>query len=156
MDLIDRLIAREGGAKVTKDPDDPGGTTKFGISQRAYPQLDIENISYAEARDIYLNDYVIKPGFHLVSDLKTREMLVDFGVHSGPVTAIKQLQKILGMAPDGKFGPKTLAAIDTLVPFALHKALTIARVVYLARQIQSNPVKIKYLTGWLSRVLSLL
>lgn len=156
MDLIDKIIAREGGAKVTKDPDDPGGTTKFGISQRAYPNLDIENLSYAEAREIYLQDYIVKPGFHLVTNLKTREMLVDFGVHSGPVTAIKQVQKILGLAPDGKLGPKTIAAIDALAPDKLHKALTIARVVFLARQIQTTPSKIKYLTGWVSRVISLL
>ena len=33
--IIPMIIAAEGGAKVTKDPADPGGLTKYGISQRA-------------------------------------------------------------------------------------------------------------------------
>ncbi len=54
---IVKTLAREGGAKYTDDPDDPGGATKYGISQRAYPDLNIRNITEAEVRDIYKRDY---------------------------------------------------------------------------------------------------
>lgn len=35
------------------DPTDPGGTTRFGISQRAYPQLDLTKLDYDGAMKIY-------------------------------------------------------------------------------------------------------
>lgn len=39
------------------DPDDPGGETKWGISKKAYPNLDIKNLSAEQAADIYAKDY---------------------------------------------------------------------------------------------------
>ena len=36
----------------SSDPRDPGGPTKFGISQRAYPSLDIPNLT-AEAAALF-------------------------------------------------------------------------------------------------------
>lgn len=45
----------EGG--YTNDPDDPGGETKWGISKRAYPDLDIANLTLEDAIEIYRKDY---------------------------------------------------------------------------------------------------
>jgi len=47
---------REDGA-YTNDPVDPGGETKFGISKKAHPTLDIKNLTLAEALVIYYNEY---------------------------------------------------------------------------------------------------
>ena len=52
-DIIDDVLKREGGEKITKDPSDPGGTTKYGISQRAFPDLDIEALNEQQAKQIY-------------------------------------------------------------------------------------------------------
>lgn len=41
----------------TNDPDDPGGETKWGISKRAYPHLDIKNLTLAQACDLYDHNY---------------------------------------------------------------------------------------------------
>lgn len=49
------VVGIEGG--YTNDPNDPGGETKFGISKRAYPQVDIPNLTLDEAKAIYLRDY---------------------------------------------------------------------------------------------------
>lgn len=46
----------------TKDPKDPGGETKYGISKRAHPELDIENLTPEQALRIYLNDYWFPSG----------------------------------------------------------------------------------------------
>ncbi len=35
------------------DPTDPGGITRFGISQKAYPDLDLTKLDYAGAMKIY-------------------------------------------------------------------------------------------------------
>jgi len=47
----------EGGEKYTNDPVDPGGETKYGISKRAYPDVDIKSLTLAEATLIYKRDY---------------------------------------------------------------------------------------------------
>ena len=40
-EFIVRIIEREGGSKITRDPDDPGGVTKYGISKNAHRDVDV-------------------------------------------------------------------------------------------------------------------
>jgi lysozyme family protein len=49
------VLYHEGG--YVNDPNDPGGETKFGISKKAYPALDIRNLTEEQARGIYKKDY---------------------------------------------------------------------------------------------------
>lgn len=49
------VIGAEG--KLTDDPLDPGGLTKYGISHRAYPTKDIRNLTLDDAKAIYRMDY---------------------------------------------------------------------------------------------------
>lgn len=44
-------------AGYVNDPKDPGGETKYGISKRAYPNIDIAKLTLGEAKAIYLRDY---------------------------------------------------------------------------------------------------
>lgn len=39
------------------DPDDPGGETKYGISKRAYPGVNIRELTLLDALAIYYKDY---------------------------------------------------------------------------------------------------
>ena len=39
------------------DPHDPGGETKYGISKKAYPMLDIKNLTIDDALALYYRDY---------------------------------------------------------------------------------------------------
>ena len=43
--------------EYVNDPNDPGGETKWGISKRAYPDLDIRNLTPLQAANIYATDY---------------------------------------------------------------------------------------------------
>ncbi len=54
------VLRHEGG--YVNDPRDPGGETKFGISKRAYPQVDIMSLTVNEAKDIYKTDYWDRAG----------------------------------------------------------------------------------------------
>jgi lysozyme family protein len=49
------VVGVEGG--YNNDAADPGGETKYGISKRAYPLVDIAALSLDEAKAIYLKDY---------------------------------------------------------------------------------------------------
>lgn len=52
---VKHVLSHEGG--YVNDPDDPGGETKYGISKRAYPNLDIANLTREDAKAIYKRDY---------------------------------------------------------------------------------------------------
>src|SRR5215468_2796972 len=54
---VAKTLIREGGARFTDNPDDRGGATKYGISQRAYPNEDIANLTEDQAKAIYKQDY---------------------------------------------------------------------------------------------------
>ena len=53
-------LQHEGG--YVNDPKDPGGETNFGISKRAYPSLDIKNLTEHQAKNIYFKDYWLAAG----------------------------------------------------------------------------------------------
>lgn len=78
------VLAREGG--FSNNPADPGGATNFGISQRAYPSVDIKALTVAEAKAIYHHDYWLAIGAeNLPDDIKL--IAFDTAVNSGPAEA---------------------------------------------------------------------
>lgn len=117
--LIERILDHEGG--FTKNPLDRGNWTsgkvgvgqlkgtKFGISAMTYPNLDIEGLTWEEAKFIYKRDFwdVLKADrFHD----GTAYQLLDFAVNSGIPNTIKSFQRAIGVKGDGVFGPMSLAA----------------------------------------------
>ena len=53
-EIIKHVLRREGGDKITRDPDDPGGLTKFGISKRSHPDTLILRISQKMMQFLYI------------------------------------------------------------------------------------------------------
>ena len=52
----------EGGDRYTNDPKDPGGETKYGISNRYNKDIDIKNLTPEKAMYIYLDRYWFPSG----------------------------------------------------------------------------------------------
>jgi len=105
---FETLIGHEGG--YSNDSRDPGGETKFGISKRSYPTLDIAALTLADAKQIYKRDFWdraqcdrLPPG--LAFDV------FDTAVNSGIGQAIRFLQRAAGVADDGVAGPLTMSAV---------------------------------------------
>lgn len=103
---LEVVLSEEGG--YVNNPADPGGETNFGISKRAYPDLDIKNVSRETAASIYRQDYwlatrcdQLPPGLDL--------MVFDAAVNMGPKMAIRLLQGAVGAQVDGVMGVDTLA-----------------------------------------------
>ena len=106
-EAYDRLIGHEAG--YVNDPNDPGGETKWGISKRSYPDLDIKNLTREDAKAIYRRDF----WEHISADDLfdgVAWQLFDFAVNSGIQTAIRAYQRALGVADDGWFGRNSKAA----------------------------------------------
>jgi lysozyme family protein len=106
-------VGVEGG--YVNDPADPGGETRYGISKRAHPDVDIKSLTLDQAKDIYRRDYWQAASCDSMPE-RIGHLVFDCAVHHGVKTAIKLLQRALKVADDGEFGPitrGTLTARDT-------------------------------------------
>lgn len=106
-------VGVEGG--YVNDPADPGGETRYGISKRAHPDVDIKSLTLDQARDIYRRDYWQAASCDSMPE-RIGHLVFDCAVHHGVRVAIKLLQRALKVADDGEFGPitrGTLTARDT-------------------------------------------
>jgi len=97
---FDRLLGNEGG--YVNHPQDPGGETNWGISKRQYPNINIKDLTRDGAKAIYLRDYWEPCGQHL--DPSVNFQVFDAGVNHGVSTAIRMLQRAVGVADDGHWG----------------------------------------------------
>jgi len=125
------VIGHEGG--YVNDPNDPGGETNFGISKRAYPHLDIKNLTLNEAQAIYHRDYWVKALCPSFPD-PLRFQLFDTAVNSGPGMAVVLLQRALGVKDDGVAGPITMKAVAEV------KSVAVLSVLFLA-------ARLRFMTG---------
>jgi lysozyme family protein len=123
---FDRLISNEGG--YVNHPDDPGGETKFGISKRSYPRVDIKNLTRDEAKQIYRTDFWLR-GQMDQYDGAIAFQVFDAAVNHGIETALRLLQRAAGVADDGHIGPVTVAAIKS-------KSVTDMLMLFIAQRIR--------------------
>jgi lysozyme family protein len=138
----------------TNDPDDDGLETKWGISKRAHPTVDIRNLTREGAQQIYWNDYwqpVRAPELPAVVGL----VVFDWSVTSPRSLVVRRLQALVGAVEDGIIGPDTIAR--AFVPPALDLALDllVARARHMGAIVKAKPVKAKYVGGWASRLVRL-
>ena len=139
------LLAHEGG--LVDDPADPGGLTQWGISQRAYPTLDIRALTRDGAVAIYKRDFwdhiggdTLPPGVAF--------QLFDFAVNAGIGTAIRKAQDVAGVADDGNWGPVTQAAVAALAPAAFIARFAAAKIRFYTK-LANWPDSGK---GWMVRI----
>ena len=144
-EAFDRLMGHEGG--YVNDERDPGGETNWGISKRSYPHLDIANLSRKEAKDIYRRDFWERANADQF-DGAVAFQVFDAAVNSGIATAIRLLQRAVGVADDGIVGPRTLAAIKALPPSSVIARLNAERLDFLT----SLPTWKTFGRGWARRV----
>jgi len=88
-DAVNVILDIEGG--YVNDPNDPGGETKFGISKRAYPNLDIANLTIGRAKLIYYRDYWT-PIAAVTNEPRLRLLAFDAAVNHGTARALRWLQ----------------------------------------------------------------
>lgn len=122
---FEKLIGHEGGFQ--RDPQDRAnwtsgkigvGTlrgTKYGISAMSYPGEDIQNLTLDRAKQLYQRDFWGPAGCDAVPE-PVKFPLFTAAVHTSapgrPITAVKMLQRAVGVKDDGVLGAKTLMAIQ--------------------------------------------
>lgn len=128
--VFDRVIGHERG--YVNDPADPGGETQWGISKRAYPHLDIKTLTREHAKDIYRTDFWQRVHADTLPD-GVAFQLFDFAVNSGIETAVRYLQRALGVADDGHWGPRSQKAANAISESDLILALCAERLDFMTR-----------------------
>lgn len=136
--FLEPLLAREGGAKFTNNPNDRGGPTKYGVTARAlgdYRRLgrpataaEVAALDRPEAVALYRSVYWEAPGFAAVAAISEAiaEELLDTGVNMGTGTPGPWLQRTLNslnrqgrdfadITVDGRVGGGTRGALNALI-----------------------------------------
>jgi lysozyme family protein len=148
---IAHAIHLEGGD--TLDPTDSGGHTRFGISQKAYPDLDMRSLTRELAEQLYYRDYWLTlqcDAFHPAIGF----VLFDIGVNQGVGFAAQALQKLVGAKTDGNIGPKTLALAGMLNPVIALIYLSDQRMMRYANIVKNDAFQNKFIVGWIKRAIT--
>lgn len=167
--ILDAVLDREGWPTYAVHPNDKGGPTKGGITLRTLEswrhrrctRAELRRLTKDEALEILCRRYVETNGIDKLTDVSLQAQVIDDAVLSGPVLAVKDLQRTLGtVSVDGIIGPQTLAAVDAYngitnpYPAALCRRLAVTRTLRLTRHVQQHPDQLVFLTGWVTRTLS--
>lgn len=128
---------KDGG--YTDDPTDPGGETRWGISKRAYPDIDIKSLTKEEAMLLYERDYWLKIG----ADKMDKRMAItcfDSAVNCGVGRTrswLAELEKAKERNPQLRDEARWMIQ---------------RRTQYYMDLVKKRPALNKYIKGWLNRV----
>jgi len=159
---VDILIEEfEGG--YTHHQSDPGGETKYGISKRRYPGVDIKSLTIGGAKRLYYTDYWLPLHLDNINSVAVAFEVFEFGVHAGIYTAACALQEacnMLGAQPklvvDGVIGSRTECATNKLVKRytkSLVMAINLIQGMHYAHLADANPTKFTvFMKGWMRRL----
>lgn len=151
LDIFDFIIMDiEGGSRMTDDPRDAGGQTRYGISKKFHPDVDVANLDKSRAWEWYDRNLWQKVRGN---DLPKAVGLCLFDTMVNPckVPAVKLLQGALGVEKDNVFGNQTLAAVKAADQRKLVEAILTSRLRnYLSK---NDAAEETYELGWATRVL---
>ena len=158
-EAFEKVIGHEGG--YVNHPADPGGETKYGVTDRADGKVDgyididgdgvgdvpVKQLTLEDAKIIYKRDYWDKcRAEHLPPEIRYAHF--DMAVNAGIGAAAKNLQRAAGVTVDGAIGPQTLQAAMkvTIGDYMFYRA------VHYMRITARNPKLTKFGKGWANRI----
>ena len=130
-------------------PNDSGGYTCYGISQNNNPEIDVRKITRADAENIAHRKYYAAHGIDKLPDY-LRSDVFTFGWASGPVTAVRNLCRVLGIPERNKIDSEIVMAVENYNG-DLHNDYVDAMQQYFIKCAEKPKNKV-FLTGWMNRV----
>ncbi len=160
---FEKVVGFEGG--YVNDSVDRGGETKYGISKRAFPYLDIANLTLDDAQAIYYKKYYASAFMNLekIEDKDLCLELFESAVLMGVKTVAQNLQKALNymndngrlyddLRVDGWIGEKSFKALKKVNPKLVIKVLNGLQFNRLVKIVERNKEQERFFKGWLKRV----
>lgn len=157
-DVSDKAIeyALKNEGLYSNDKDDSGGETKFGISKRSYPNLDIKNLSVQKAKQIYKKDFWENQNYKNIKNENLAIKIFDLAVNVGTSRANKLIKRSLRsvnkkVEENGILDDITICLINESDATDLLSALKSEAAGYYRLIVSTKPHRAKYLKGWLNR-----
>ncbi len=156
-DHIARILGHEGG--FTVNPKDRGNWTsgicgvgrcngtKYGISAMSYPDTDIKNLTWDQAKALYWKDFWEPLQGGLYPDGVAYQLL-DFAINSGMRAAIKAVQRAVKVKDDGDFGPDSRRAMQNIAESDLIFLILAERLEYMTNSSKWDD----FGKGWARRI----
>lgn len=161
-DFYKGVIEREGG--LGNNPNDKGGLTKFGISQKHNPDIDVANLTREDALKYYKKEYPKTEkiwGGKAGSDKISKKMFdVSVGLgRSGSVRVMQDALTTLGFPTDvdggwsrgGETDKNFKKALAAHGDKAIIQAIITAQKDYYAEILTKDPSQQEFEEGWLKR-----
>lgn len=114
---VEELIIDEGG--YVNDKNDRGGETKFGISKKTYPHLNIKLLTKDEAIKLYYYDFWLNKTIENIENEMLKAKFFNISVNVGYNAAIKCLQRSIRNVSNNK----TILKVDGITGKQTIKAL---------------------------------
>ena len=157
--VIPVIIRTEGG--YVNDKSDYGGETKYGISSKQYPKVDIKNLTVDTAMSIIEDDYWTPHYLDKILSQEIANQCLLLIMNMNPFNAIKIIQRainentrnILTVTIDGIMGVKTIDTINSTNPFYLMNSIKIQSCIYYLQLTDNDKTQIPNFRGWIRRVL---
>jgi len=160
--VIGKVIKDSEGGFVN-DPDDRGGATNYGITMQTLKEWrgngtvteqDVKDLSVDEARNIYYYLYVKRYKLDELPD-ELAEIVFDSVINHGPRGGIRILQRAVGAKDDGVIGRETVEKAKVNID-KVYLRVVGERLKYYASIIKNQPSQVKFIAGWINRVLRFL
>ena len=159
----EEMILAEGGYRLTNIKGDRGGQTYAGIARTRNPHWSgwayidrKETPPTALVRDFYCAEFWDRIRGDELASAQIAGLIFDFAVNAGVSVAVKLAQIVAGVTPDGKAGPKTVAALNAVDPKYFNTAYTLAKITRYVEIVGRDRTQERFLLGWIRRSLSTL
>lgn len=155
------LIIKAEGNRVTDEVTDYGGETKYGISKRQYPEVDIAALDETEALGILKRDYWDGYGIGNIENQGIANQVFFLFVNMDPKHAALIVQVsinacgrgIVNAQMDGIMGILTIKAINALADGWLSNRIRLEAISYYLQLTDHDKSQIVNFRGWVRRAL---
>jgi lysozyme family protein len=132
-------------------PQDRGGETKYGVAQKANPNVNVRSLDLDGAMDVYFNKYWLRGA---CDQLPHPIPIIHFDgcVNHGIGRANKFLQQAAGVDADGDIGQMTIDAVNNMDPRQLIENIANIRTDFYNSIVERDPSQAMFLKGWMRRI----
>lgn len=130
---------------------DRGGETKYGVAQKANPNIRVRDLDLEGAMNVYFHEYWLKGK---CDQIPYPVSLIHFDgcVNHGIGRANKFLQRAVGAVDDGVIGPATLRAVQEADPAQLIQSISEQRTNFYQAIVNRDASQSVFLKGWMRRI----
>lgn len=156
-DLIQATFVAEGGEADSDN--DLGGHTKYGISAKAFPGVDISNLTEQDAISLWKSKYWDAYRLSEINNQLLADEIFDMFLNMSNISAATTVQLALNacgcqVVLDGVMGSGSINAANNVTPAAwLTAELKVQRVIFYLGRVDANPSQLDNFRSWIRRTI---